>query len=97
MKLNHARDSTAALLEQRLSQQRALAWSLTAATVLVTAIFFALLSRNDPLLRRVIHGHSITLADVAAVAIILAMLVSVAVFGWYAQRIDALLGRRPQE
>ena len=85
------------LLEQRLQRQRVLAWSMTAGTVLITATFFALLSRNDPLLRHIVYGHTITVANLAAVTIILAMLVSVAVFGWYAQRIDVHLERHRGE
>ena len=91
------RENTATLLDRRLAQQRVLAWCLTAGTVLMTATFFALLSRNDPILRHIVYGHTVTVADLAAVIIILAMLVSVAVFGWYAQRIDTHLAQRGQE
>jgi uncharacterized membrane protein (DUF485 family) len=92
--MNSIRDEgTATLLDRRLGRQRVLAWSMTAGTVLITATFFALLSRNDPLLSHIAYGHTVTVANLAAVAIILVMLVSVAVFGWYAQRIDADLRR----
>lgn len=92
-----SRENAATLLDRRLGRQRVLAWCLTAGTVLMTATFFALLSRNDPILRHIVYGHTVTVADVAAVVIILVMLMSVAVFGWYAQRIDAHLARRGQE
>jgi uncharacterized membrane protein (DUF485 family) len=92
-----ARESTAVLLDRRLGRQRVLAWSLTASTVLMTATFFALLSSNHPILRHIVYGRTITVADLAAVAIILVLLVSVAVFGWYAQRIDAQLALRNRE
>ena len=92
-----ADENVATLLDRRLGRQRVLAWCLTAGTVLVTTTFFALLSRNDPILRHIVYGRTITVADLAAVVIILAMLVSVAVFGWYAQRIDAHLDQRGQE
>ena len=92
-----SRENAATLLDRRLGRQRVLAWCLTAGTVLMTATFFALLSRNDPILRYIVYGRTVTVADLAAVAIILAMSVSVAVFGWYAQRIDAHLAQRGQE
>lgn len=92
-----AHESAASLLDRRLGRQRVLAWSMTVGTVSITATFFALLSRNDPLLRQIVYGHTVTVADLAAVVIILGLLLSVAVFGWYAQRIDALLERRGRE
>ena len=91
------RENTATLLDRRLAQQRVLAWCLTAGTVLITATFFALLSRNDPILRHIVYGHTVTVADLAAVVIILVMLGSITVFGRHAQRIDALLERRGRE
>jgi hypothetical protein len=94
---DRAHESTATLLDRRLARQRALAWCLTAGTVLMITTFFALLSRNDPILRHIVYGHTVTVADVAAVVIILVLLASVAVFGWYAQRIDAHLAQRGQE
>ena len=92
-----ADENVATLLDRRLARQRVLAWCLTAGTVLMTATFFALLARNDPILRHIVYGRMVTVADLAAVVIILVMLVSVAVFGWYAQRIDAHLAQRGQE
>jgi uncharacterized membrane protein (DUF485 family) len=94
---DRAHEGEATLLDLRLRRQRVLAWSLTVGTVLITATFFALLSRNDPLLRRIVYGHMVTVADLAAVVIILVMLGSITVFGRHAQRIDALLERRGRE
>jgi uncharacterized membrane protein (DUF485 family) len=95
--VDRADEAAATRLDLRLRRQRVLAWSMTAGTVLITATFFALLSRNNPLLRHIVYGHTVTVADLVAVAIILVMLVSVAVFGWYAQRIDADLQRRGRD
>ena len=95
--IDRAHEAAATLLDLRLRRQRVLAWSLTVGTVLITATFFTLLSRNDPLLRQIVYGHTVTVADLAAVVIILGLLVSVAVFGWYAQRIDTLLERRGRD
>ena len=94
---DRASEGAVTLLDRRLKRQRVLAWSMTAGTVSITATFFALLSRNDPLLRHIVYGHTVTVADLAAVAIILVMLASVAVFGWYAQRIDAHLPQSGRE
>lgn len=83
---------TALLLERLLRRQRMLAWSLSIGTLLMTASFFSLLSINAPVLRHVVYGRTVTIAAAAAVSIILAMLLSVALFGWQARRIDAQLG-----
>lgn len=83
---------SAVLLERLLRRQRILAWSLSTGTLLVTAAFFSLLATNSPVLRHVVYGQTVTVASVAAVSIILAMLLSVALFGWQARRIDAQLG-----
>ena len=83
---------TRARLERLLRRQRLLAWSLSVVTVIMTTSFFALLSVDAPLLRHVVYGRAVTTADAAAVTIILVMLLSVASFGWHAQRIDALRG-----
>jgi uncharacterized membrane protein (DUF485 family) len=86
----------ALLLERLLRRQRMLAWSLSIGTLLMTASFFSLLSINAPVLRHVVYGRTVTIADAAAVSIILAMLLSVALFGWQARRIDAQLGPDPR-
>jgi uncharacterized membrane protein (DUF485 family) len=77
--------------ERLLRRQRLLAWWLSIGTVLVTACFFCMLSMNAPVLSRVVYGRTVTLAALVAVSIILSMLLSVAVFGWQARRMDAQL------
>jgi uncharacterized membrane protein (DUF485 family) len=58
-----------------------------------TVGFFALMSIDAPILSRIAFGHAVTVANVAAVAVILMSLLSIAVFGWQARRIDAQLDR----
>jgi len=78
-------------LAQLLRQQRILAWLLSTFTFGMTTGFFALMGFGAPILSRVAFGRSITNANVAAVAIILLILASVALFEYRAVRIDALL------
>jgi len=81
-------------LEQLLRQQRILAWLLSSLTLTMTVIFFAMMTLSAPLLSRVVFGRSITLANVAAAAIILMFLASIVLFGWQASRIDEQLNAR---
>ena len=75
-------------LERLLRQQRALAWVLATLTLTLTVSFFAMMSLAAPLLSRVVFGHSITIANAAALAIIVVFLASIGLFGWQAGRID---------
>ena len=81
-------------LERLLRRQRALAWSFSAGTLLLTASFFASMSLNASALAHVVWGRFVTVADLAAVVIILLFLLSVVAFGWQARRIDTELDRR---
>jgi uncharacterized membrane protein (DUF485 family) len=78
-------------LERLLRRQRILAWLLSTLTLAMTVVFFAMMTLAAPLLSRVAFGRSITLANVAAAAIILVFLASIALFGWQASRIDEQL------
>ena len=78
-------------IERLLQRQRALGWSLSFVMLLMTVGFFALMSLDAPILTRIAFGHAVTVAHVAAVAIILLSLLSIAIFGWQARRIDARL------
>ena len=80
-----------AVLERALYRRRVLAWSLSSLTLALTLGFFAMMTLAAPLLSRVVFGHYVTLANVLAVGVIVLFLVSIAVFGWYATRIDVLL------
>jgi uncharacterized membrane protein (DUF485 family) len=86
-----ARDGS---LERLLRRQRVLAWSLSLLMVTTTVGFFALMSLDAPILSRIAFGRAVTVANVAAVAIILTSLLCIAIFGWQARRIDAQLDRR---
>ena len=79
-------------LDRLLRQQRILAWVLSTLTLTLTVVFFAMMTLAAPLLSRVAFGHSVTLANAAALGIILVFLVSIALFGWQAGRIDQQLG-----
>lgn len=79
------------LLHQALRRRQVLAWSLSLLTLALTLAFFAMMTLAAPLLSRVVLGHYITLANVMAVGLIVLFLVSIAVFGHYAARVDALL------
>jgi len=76
-------------LERLLRQQRALAWLLSIATLALTVTFFASMTLAAPLMKQVVIGRSITVANVAAVSIIGLFLLSIAVFGEHANRVDA--------
>jgi uncharacterized membrane protein (DUF485 family) len=78
-------------LERLLRQQRVLAWVLSLFTLSITVVFFAAMTLAAPLLSRVAFGTSVTVANIAAVTIILLFLASIAVFGWRARSIDVLL------
>ena len=78
-------------LEGLLRQQRVLAWLLSILTVLVTVGFFCMMTLAAPLLSRIAFGRSVTIANVAAVSIILLFLAAIALFSWRADRIDTLL------
>ena len=75
-------------LERLLRRQRTLAWLLSIGTFALTVSFFGAMTLAAPLLKTVVIGRSITLANVAAVAIIALFLVAIAVFGRYARQID---------
>ena len=78
-------------LERLLLRQRVLAWVLSTLTLTLTVVFFAMMTLAAPLLSRVAFGRSITIANAAALAIILVLLASIAIFGWQAGRIDQQL------
>jgi uncharacterized membrane protein (DUF485 family) len=77
-------------LEQLVRQQRILAWAFSIATLIVTVIFFAMMTLAAPLLSRVVLGHSITLATVAAVIIISSYIAQIIFFGLRSSKIDQL-------
>ena len=81
-------------LERLLRQQRRLAWVLSTLTLTLTVVFFAMMTLAAPLLSRVAFGHSVTIANAAALGIILVFLASIALFGWRAGRIDQQLNAR---
>ena len=78
-------------LERLLRRQRVLAWVLATLTLTLTVVFFAMMTLATPLLSRVAFGRSVTIANAAALAIILVFLASIALFGWQAGRIDQQL------
>jgi uncharacterized membrane protein (DUF485 family) len=78
-------------LARLLRRQRVLAWVLSTLTLTLTVVFFAMMTLAAPLLSRVAFGHSITIANAAALAIIVVFLASIALFGWQAGRIDQQL------
>ena len=78
-------------LDRLLRRQRVLAWVLSTLTLTMTVGFFAMMTLAAPLLSRVAFGHSVTIANAAALAIILVFLASIALFGWQAGRIDQQL------
>ena len=80
-----------ARLELLLRRQRILAWLLSTLTLMMTVIFFAMMTLSTPLLSRVAFGRSITFANAAALAIILIFLASIALFAWQASRLDEQL------
>jgi uncharacterized membrane protein (DUF485 family) len=80
-----------ARLELLLRRQRILAWLLSTLTLMMTVIFFAMMTLSAPLLSRVAFGRSITFANAAALAIILIFLASIALFAWQASRLDEQL------
>ena len=78
-------------LERLLRRQRVLAWVLSILTLTLTVTFFAMMTLAAPLLSRVAFGHSVTIANAAALTIILVFLASIGLFGWQAGRIDQQL------
>ena len=85
-------------LERLLRRQRVLAWVLSILTLTLTVTFFAMMTLAAPLLSRVAFGHSVTIANAAALTIILVFLASIGLFGWQAGRIDQQLSdiRKPR-
>jgi len=75
-------------LEVLLRRQRTLSWVLSASVFAVTVGFFALMGTNSSVMRRVVWGRGVTVANVAAAAIIVLFFVSIAVYGHLADRID---------
>jgi uncharacterized membrane protein (DUF485 family) len=51
-------------------------------------VFFTLMSLDVPPLSRIAFGRAITVANVVGVTLILASLVSIAVFEWQARQIE---------
>ena len=90
--MGHGQMSPQTLLERLLRQQRLLAWALSTLTLTLTVVFFAMMTLAAPLLSRVAFGHSVTIANAAALGIILVFLASIALFGWQAGRVDQQLG-----
>jgi uncharacterized membrane protein (DUF485 family) len=80
-----------ASLEPLLRRRRALAWLLSILTVTITVGFFALMNLASAFMSRVVFGRWITVANVAAVSIILFFLASIALFARQAAEIDARL------
>ena len=78
-------------LERLLRRQRVLAWVLSTLTMTLTVAFFAMMTLAAPLLSHVAFGRSVTIANAAALVIILVFLASIALFGWQAGRIDQQL------
>lgn len=87
-----SRDAAVARREDRLEillrEQRVIAWSLSIVTLVVTVVFFAMMTMAAPLLARVVLGRSVTLGTVVAVSIIVGYLVSIALFGLHCDRVD---------
>jgi uncharacterized membrane protein (DUF485 family) len=81
-------------IEHLLRRQRALGWSLSLLMLVMTTGFFGLMSLDAPILSRVAFGRAVTLANVAAIGIILMSLLSIAIFGLQARQIDARLALR---
>ena len=90
--MGHGQTSPQTPLERLLRQQRLLAWALSTLTLTLTVVFFAMMTLAAPLLSRVAFGHSVTIANAAALGIILVFLASIALFGWQAGRVDQQLG-----
>ena len=85
-------------LTRLLRRQQVLAWVLSTVTLTLTVVFFAMMTLAAPLLSRVAFGRSITIANAAALVIILVFLGSIGLFGWQAGRIDQQLSdaRKPR-
>jgi uncharacterized membrane protein (DUF485 family) len=85
-------------LDRLLRRQRVLAWLLSTLTLTMTVGFFAMMTLAAPLLSRVAFGRSVTIANAAALAIIVVFLASIALFGWQAGKIDQQLSdaRKPR-
>ena len=78
-------------LERALQRQRSLAWLLSTLTLGLTVGFFGMMTLAAQLMSHMAFGHSVTVANVAAVSLILIFLLSTAAFSWHASRIDTLL------
>jgi uncharacterized membrane protein (DUF485 family) len=81
-------------LERLLRRHRILAWSLAGVIFAMTIGFFALMGFDSPIVSQIVIGRSITAANVIAVGMILVFLLSIAVFGRSAARIDEALNDR---
>jgi len=77
-------------LETLLRRQRTLGWSLSAGVFAITVGYFALMGSDAPIMRRPVWGRWVTVANVAAVAIIATFFVSITLYGRIAHRIDEL-------
>ncbi len=89
-RIERGADQSDGRLERLLRRQQVLAWVLSTATLIVTVAFFAMMTLAAPLLARIVLGHSITLATVAAAGIILSYLAAIVFFGFQSSRIDEL-------
>jgi uncharacterized membrane protein (DUF485 family) len=79
-----------ALLAKLQRRQRLLGWLLSVLAFAVTVSFFALMGLDAPLLSHIAFGRWITVANTLAASIVVLLLLSVALFGRMASRIDAL-------
>jgi uncharacterized membrane protein (DUF485 family) len=79
-----------AQLAELQRRQRLLAWLLSLLVFGVTVGFFALMGLNVQFLSHIVFGQWITVANVLAALIVVVLLLSVALFGHLASRIDAL-------
>ena len=77
-------------LERLLRRQRTLGWGLSIAIFVITVSFFGLMGTGASVMQRVVWGHSTTLANVAAVAFIMLLFLSIVVYGRLSDRIDEL-------
>jgi uncharacterized membrane protein (DUF485 family) len=85
-------------LKNLLHRQQILAWCLSSLTLVTTVGFFGLMSVNAPFLARRLPGHSLSLANILAAAIIVLFLGAIVLFGRQANRIDELTGHgEPRE
>jgi uncharacterized membrane protein (DUF485 family) len=79
-----------ARLAELQRRQRLLAWLLSVLAFGVTVGFFALMGLDAPFLSHIAFGQWISVANVLAASIVVVLLLSIALFGHLASRIDAL-------